>query len=154
MRLIASLAVVVSLTVVFANDAPTPADTVVLYSLDGLDQPPEKQPKVEEKFYGFPVYGKTELKDPAKRKEVLDAVTGAIVDNPALMAKCFWPRHGLRVVQKGKTVDYVICFECSRIASHSGSEHSMQAIKKEPQALLTKVLKDAGVKLSPSLVEK
>ena len=63
--------------------------------------------------------------------------------------KCFNPRHGIRATHDGKTVELVICFECSSFDIYSGSEGSVEKTKhllvgKSPEATFNKVLKDAG----------
>ena len=47
------------------------------------------------------------------QKQLLDALYKGIADSDGNGAKCFDPRHGIRASVDGKTVDLVICFECS-----------------------------------------
>jgi len=65
-------------------------------------------------------------------------------------AKCFDPRHGIRATAKGKTVDLVICFECNWVYVYYDNDENRQHVAvttREPQAVLDKTLKDAGVPL-------
>jgi hypothetical protein len=64
------------------------------------------------------------------------------------MAKCFWPRHAVRVVDKGQTVDYVICFQCDQLRVHEGSSTRVKPITSEPQPVFNKHLKEAGIPLA------
>src|SRR3954469_9359154 len=90
--------------------APTPVAAeaparLTLYSIDGTDYPPGKQPKAGEVFYGYPVLGKVEVKDAVRQREILGAIGEGIAKSDGTMAKCFWPRHAVRAVEDGKTVD-------------------------------------------------
>jgi len=129
-------------------DAP---DAVVVYSIDGNDyDPPEKRPKTAEEFHGYPVLGKVEIADSAARLELVGALKEAIIDGGG--AKCFWPRHGVRVARGGQWVDYVICFFCDNVdiyTSSSGARYKEMHVKKPLKPVLNKVLTDAGVPLAP-----
>lgn len=79
------------------------AEALEVYSLDG-------EKNVKDGWHGAKVLGKTAVKgDEAKKagalvvKGVADGETGA---------RCFIPRHGVRVTHEKKTYDLVICFEC------------------------------------------
>ena len=71
------------------------ADSLTVYSIDGNDYEPGKEPKSEEKFYDYPVLGKVEVTEPSKRQELIDALKAGITDHNKGI-KCFWPRHGSR----------------------------------------------------------
>jgi hypothetical protein len=63
-------------------------------------------------------------------------------------AKCFLPRHGIRVTADGKTIDLVICFECSWIYIYYGDKDGPHVTTSGgPQPAFDKVLKDNGVPL-------
>src|SRR5262245_51900338 len=82
------------------------ADQFELISLD----PSERDKPADGGFHGWKVLGKTLVKDKDGRKKVLDALAKGVADNKGEAAKCFIPRHGLRVVHDKKTYDLVICF--------------------------------------------
>lgn len=138
----------------------TAVDQLTLYSIDGnrriveaTKEAQEELPKdatkdPEEQFHTFPVLGKVDVKDPEKRKEILTAFQEGIDRSDGTMNKCFWPRHGIRVVKGQRTIDYVICFECLQFEKHEGSSESNRAITRIPQTLFNQVLKDAGVPLA------
>lgn len=44
-------------------------DSLTLYSIDGNGYPPGKAPAAKEKFHGYPVLGKLEIKNADRRKE-------------------------------------------------------------------------------------
>jgi hypothetical protein len=116
------------------------------FELLSLNPEPEKvRPK--DHFHGYTVLGKTEVKDAALRKDIVESfkkgMEGEI--NPA---KCFDPRHGFRATHEGKTVELVICFACSQFYVHDGSGNSKYLVNMMPQTLLNKVLKDAGISIA------
>jgi hypothetical protein len=128
-------------------------DKLTLYSIDGRDFEPGKEPKVEEKFHGYPVLGKVEVKDPERRKEIIAALKDGMARSDGRMAKCFWPRHAIQAVEKGRTIDCVICFECRQLEIHEGSSKSVKPITREPQNVLNRHLKQDGVPLAPGMVD-
>src|SRR5438477_13107404 len=82
-------------------DEATP-ERFVLYSIDGTDYAPGKAPKADETIAGYPVMGKVEIKDAAKRQEIVTALKDGIAQSDGNVAKCFWPRHAIELVEKGK----------------------------------------------------
>jgi hypothetical protein len=129
---------------------PENADRIEIYSIDGNDyDDPEQRPKTEEKFYDYPVLGKVELTDPEARKELL----ALLRDTPPKFepTSCYWPRHGVRVIDRGVTMDYEICFQCSRIHWHRGSYSAGRNVGENGEsmrAMLNKHLEAAGVPLA------
>ena len=55
--------------------------------------------------------GKVKIEEAAKRKEIMAAIHKAIPNNSEGPA-CFWPRHGLKIVDSKGTTEMVICFQC------------------------------------------
>jgi len=127
-------------------------DQLTLYSIDGRDFEPGKEPKVEEKFHGYPVLGKIEVKDLEKRKEIIATLKQGMARSDGKMAKCFWPRHAIRAVEKGRTIDCVICFECYQLEVHEGRSKSVKPITREPQEVFNRHLKQADIPLAPGMV--
>jgi len=130
-------------------DSGTP-DALTLFSIDGRDEKPRDAGQGAETFHGYPVLGKVEIADAGQRKELVAALKDGIARRPKYGAKCFWPRHGLHVVEKGKAVEYVICFECSRFDEFAGGERLRhELINPDVQPTFDKPLKDAGVPIAP-----
>ncbi len=129
---------------------PAGPDQVILYSIDGNDYAPGKEPKkAAESFAGFPVLGKVELKKPEERRELLVALEKGLADKNARQAKCFWPRHGVRTITGGKMSDYIICFQCSTARMESEGQSKTTPIGREPQAVFNRLLKAADIPLAP-----
>ena len=139
------------LTGTLSNSAEPP-DQLILYSVDGRDDA-GKPGKDVELFHNYPVLGKIEIKEAAKRDEILAALKSGIDKSDGTVAKCFWPRHGIRVVEKGKTTDYVICFECLQLKKHQEKDVKTIPITREPQAVLNKILREANIPLAPGIKE-
>ena len=121
--------------------------TLELYSISPkfADRPKNKK----DGFHGWKILGKTTIKDAGQRRKVTDAILKGIKEGGA-PAKCFIPRHGIRTKWKGKTVDLVICFQCSQIyIYHEGVvKADWKTTSKSPQPVLNKILKDAGIPLA------
>ena len=128
-------------------------EQLTLYSIDGRHFEPGKEPKVEEKFHGYPVLGKVEVTDPDRRKEIIAALNEGRARSNGTMAKCFLPRHAIRAVEKGRTVDYVICFECYQLEVHDGNSKRVKATTRDPQQVFNRHLRQAGVRLAPGMTD-
>jgi hypothetical protein len=123
----------------------TKADKVELYSVDPV--PPKQDEKPKDEFRGWNSYGKTELKTAELRKKVLEV---AQAGKPGYGAKCFDPRHGIRATADGKSVDLVICFECSWVHVFPGDGNEVVRLTiGDHQEVLDGILKDANVTLAP-----
>jgi hypothetical protein len=120
------LAALIGCSVRSSADVDAPEQLVIL-SLDGRD-PIEREgrrgkgvpPSIGE-FHGYPVLGQVEITDPVQRAQLLATLKEAI-DRRGVVAKCFWPRHGVRAVKNGETIEYVICFECGQFDEYLGGQ--------------------------------
>jgi len=135
---------------------PDDPDEVILFSIDGAntDEEPEKQvrPKGEELLYEYPILCRVIVTDPSQRQLVIALVKEDIQIGWPAEAKCFFPRHVLRVVKAGSTVDLVICFQCHKCEMHKNGDSDgglMQTFGERSLTLLNKILKDAGVPIAP-----
>ena len=89
------------------TDVETP-EKLILYSVDGRDFEPGNAPKVDEAFHGYPVLGKVEITEAEKRNEIIAAVKDGIARSDGKLAKCFWPRHAIRTIEKGKIANVIV----------------------------------------------
>jgi hypothetical protein len=96
------------------------------------------------------VLGKIVIADAEQRKQVIAALKEGIAQGKGQqMAKCFWPRHGILAMEKGKTVEYVICFECSCFEEFIGGKRLRhEPIESTAQPVFDKPLQDAGVPIA------
>jgi hypothetical protein len=63
-------------------------------------------------FHGWLLLGQTSAIGP-NSKQILNNLIGWVrAPVPEALASCFSPRHGARVVVRGHTYDFVLCFEC------------------------------------------
>lgn len=123
-------------------------DQLTLYSLDfRAFEPGATVVAKTQLFHGYPILGKMEIAEAEQRLEIHVAVTNAIGGDE--FAACFWPRHGLRVVQDGRITDYVICFHCSQVEIYRASGKKVEPISTAPKALLNKHLSEAGIPVVP-----
>lgn len=153
MRLQRWAAVVVLAAVGRSSAADMPADVKAalekateweLYSL----HPEQTQEEPKDAFHKWRVLGKTSVKDADTRKTLLAALEKGAKDNDGTEARCFNPRHGIRVKAGDKTIDLVICFECYQTVVFTGDEHTGKFLTmRSPQPALDKVLTDARVPL-------
>lgn len=100
-------------------------------------------------FHGHTVLGETEIRDAKDRAELLRALYDGIATADGAAPACFNPRHGLRATHRDRTVELVICFECTQIEVHDGRgrERGVRTAR-EPQPVLDRLLTKAGVPLA------
>jgi hypothetical protein len=134
------------------SDQPlvTQPEQLTLYSIDGREFEPGEAPKTEETFHGYPVLGKIVVTDPAKRAELMTALKKGLADGPEDVADCFWPRHAIQTVDKGRTVDYIICFECLQMEIHGKQVERAIATTIEPERLFNRHLRAASIPIAPA----
>jgi hypothetical protein len=106
-------------------------------------------PSATESFHGYPVLGKTEVKDAVVRRKLVAAFNHGVHDHDGSAAACFLPHHGIRV-QKGKDiVDLVICFQCAQVKMfNNGEPLETLLISTSPRAAFNDVLDRARVPVS------
>lgn len=125
------------------------ADTVELFSLNGATN-------VKDGWHGAKVLGKTTIRDKATRTALAKAVKKG-VDDGKDGARCFIPRHGLRMTHAGTSYDVLICFECHWLYIYTeGTDRPLVLMVSEsPQKELNKILKASKVPLAePEKKEK
>jgi hypothetical protein len=88
------------------------------------------------------------IDDPKRREALIAAFNRGIARSNGEEAKCFWPRHALRLERDGKVTDYLICFQCLQFASYPGGQGG--AIDRSPQPTFDDELKRAGIPLAPT----
>lgn len=100
---------------------PTPdwasADELVLYSVDGRDHNQRRDkpvPTTGETALEYPVMGKVVVEDPTQRRALGAAFRDATA-KPGSPARCFWPRHVVRLRHGDALTEYAICFECQYV---------------------------------------
>jgi hypothetical protein len=104
-------------------------------------------------FHGWKVLGKTSVKNADAGKSLMSTLKKGIAENDGIAAACFNPRHGVRGVVDGKTVDLVICFECYSLQVFVGDKRDSVRTTGSPQPAFDKILRDANVPL-PKASEK
>ena len=97
---------------------------------------------------GYKVLGKTTVKK-GDQKTVSAAVKAA-VEEGVPGARCFIPRHGIRVAHGGKTYDLVICFECHwvYVFTDDSDKPTVLTISEAPQKAINKILTGAKIPLA------
>jgi hypothetical protein len=85
------------------------------FELLSLDPSRFEKRRPKEEFHCWRILGSMTVKDRESQNELVTALKKCVVESKRLVAGCFNPRHGIRVIQDGKTYDLVICFECLQV---------------------------------------
>ena len=103
---------------------PASEAKLFLYALNPNDERVDsgKLPEnSDEVFHYYPVLGKAEIIPLQEKTNLLAAFVKGIRENTGGGARCFIPRHGLRVVTASATNDFVICYQCLRVHAYNFS---------------------------------
>jgi hypothetical protein len=74
----------------------------------------------EDSFHGYEITFRTTVEKAEQRTQLGDPLGKALHWSRLRMGACFNPRHGLRVTQGKRTVDFVICLECWGVLVYEG----------------------------------
>ncbi len=145
-RLLLRLAAVVLILTLTAGcgHSEKPVEAMTLYSLDGGYVSDEGKVWKGEKFGGFPVLAKTEVESASDRMAILTAVKKGFTKYDGTMA-CFWPHHGVSLVQNGKRIDYTICFRCLKLVQFTDGADEFKQIDNSAEKVLNAQLAKAGI---------
>jgi hypothetical protein len=100
-------------------------------------------------FHGWPVIGRTTIKDLNARKRLVAALEKGVEENKGEVMKCFNPRHGIRVTHDGMTADFLICFECFQVMVYiAGEKEQRVLITDYPAPVFNQALQQAKVPLA------
>jgi hypothetical protein len=102
----------------------------------------------KEYFHDHRVLGRTEIKDPKRKRELLAALYSSVEKYRGSAAACFNPRHGIVATAGTNRVELLICFECASGEEYSASGEKEFLIGKEPTDLFNRTLQEAGVPLA------
>lgn len=150
-----------------SRDVPAP-DEMELISIDPHPKnpvySPEKQKALDpDQFFpvndylACPILGRVKIEDEATRKELMNLIqTGfnrTVKDRP----KCFYPRHVVRVKDKGATADFVICLQCFATNIQDGDTKAFGIDRRQggfdltpnEAARLSAPLVQAGIPIAP-----
>src|SRR5262245_9650245 len=118
------------------------ADQFELLAID----PKYQDEKPKDDFHGWRILGRTSIKDANTRKKLVAALKQGAAENDGMFANCFNPRHGIRVTHEGKTIDFLICFECMRVEIYADQMRDGDFLTaRSPQPVFDEVLRQAGV---------
>jgi hypothetical protein len=118
-------------------------DELTVYSLD----PSSSKADIDQERLGeWRVLGKVDVKDPQVRKEIAAAIQAAVTHPDGTQNKCFEPRHAVVVVEKGQTLEILICFNCRNYSLNR--KGYFLTIGRQPKEKLNAILRKAGVELA------
>jgi hypothetical protein len=135
------------------NAAEALVNTVhlTLYSLSGMIEyslnPASSQDDSDKKLYGWRILGKVEL-DNAEAKKAAGAFQDAVAGWDGLRARCFEPRHAIRLNSNGHTYDYLLCYTCSQMAVYEDGKPISGVGAMGSPDVLNSLLTDAHVPLA------
>ena len=94
------------------------ADRFEFYTLNPAD-PKKASEKSPDYFHGWRIVDHKPIDDAKERVKLADAFVRGVKEGKGA-ARCFEPRHGIRVTQGQKRFDFVISFECLQSLVYEG----------------------------------
>ena len=124
------------------------ADKLVLFSIDPRSSlfDDSNPGGASGTFRGHRILGSVEVKDAREREQLVKAWEDGLGGDVSM---CWTPRHGIRASRGGETLEIIVCFQCSHFYANTANEKSGGAIKSSTGAVFNRILKAAGVPLSP-----
>lgn len=110
-----------------------------------------------ERLHGFPIRGRVELDDDGTRRRLSRSLNRGFAENGhwwtgTMTALCFRPRHGIRAVVDGRTVDVLICFECLKAYVYDDAKEGPPQIvylSETPRPTFNAIFRDLGLSVAP-----
>ncbi len=100
-------------------------------------------------FHGWEVIGRTWIRDAGLRKKLVAAFKAGVEENIGIGAACFRPRHGIRVQSRGRTTDFIICFECYQTQVYVDDRPQKSVlVTRTPETVFNESLKEVKLPLS------
>ena len=128
-------------------------DRLYIYSIDFRDRVTDSGQNDSDRFHGYLVLGKAEVETAADQVEIIDAIERGIKESDGSAAKCFDPRHGIRVFRGTTKRDYVICFECLQLDIFGPLRKERKTTTEAAKDVLNRVLENAKIDLVPDCAE-
>ena len=141
---------------VSAIDAPPRLPVQVLRALEtpseatlySLHPDPRAPYWFASRFRGYRVLGRLPLKNEIHRLQVARAVAQAAQTYQGNFKCVFSPRHGLRVQSRGKTYDFLICYECSQMEVYAEEREIAELSIGGSPDLMNSMLRAAHVRIA------
>jgi len=121
----------------------------ILYSLDPGPLQHDESIQSETVFHGYDILGRADILDADERRSLVRALARGARESDGSIGACFNPRHALHVEQNGRSVDFVICFECLQIHAHGFQLGDGFLTSASPQATFDNSLRRHQLALAP-----
>jgi hypothetical protein len=121
--------------------------TVLLYSLDPKGGIGYKV-NTEDVFHGFRVLGRAPIAKVEDKGALVAAFARGIRESDGIVAACFNPRHGIRLIYRKRTFDFVICFECLSVMTYGFNEDRGFLTTDSPSAIFDEFVRKFHLKRS------
>jgi hypothetical protein len=100
----------------------------------------------EEVFHRYPILGRAEMISAEEKARLLESFAKGIRESNGLVAQCFNPRHGIRIIAGTTTNDFVICFECLQVRAYNPNADKAFLTSSSPNKVFNKLLDEYHIK--------
>jgi hypothetical protein len=124
-------------------------ETLEIYAVRGSMDLGGMPPPGSDVFHDNLVIDKAPVPDASQRARIGAAATAGL-DPSTPVAACFHPRHAMRAVREGTTVDLVICFECHSVQVFVNDKQTDTVPTRDVRAALDREFLALGVTPDPA----
>lgn len=120
-----------------AHAVLTEPETFEILSLHPSPHEEAGAPTPADDFHGYKTLGRAAVDEPSERRRIVELLYRGIRESDGSVAACFNPRHGIHAEAGGRSVDFVICYEClSMFVYEDGAERESLTTAKTVEAEL------------------
>lgn len=129
------------------------AERWTLYAVE-----PRREPeRGADLFHGHRIRGQVDVEEGPLRRRLTVALNRGLAENggwfgPRRSGLCFRPRHGIRAVRGGRTIDLLICFECYQVRVLDGPDRTVGRtlpVSGTPRGVFDEVYGALGLSIAP-----
>jgi hypothetical protein len=116
-----------------------------------LDGGPKRAPRGETaQFHDTPVLAVGTLADQSARRQFTASLRRVLESGHGGQPACFFPRHGVTLIDGPRRYDIVMCFECNRFDVYDGDGNGLYSsgFAAEESAVWDALFSAAGVKVT------
>jgi hypothetical protein len=142
-----------SMVIYLIGIRPQPVDTPGERKPNSVSHELPQGPVAEKEFHELVIFGTARVTSRKAVKTIVESLIRGVERDQDEAMGCFFPRHGVRaLLNDGRWIDLVICYQCQRIKVYGAGEPVEVYTFADSRPLLNEALEAAGVNLEQEVV--
>jgi hypothetical protein len=97
-------------------------------------------------FHGFESLGSIKIKNHNIGELMIDSLDKSVGKNLIENARCYWPRHGIRIDHHGDQIELIVCFECGPLTIYRNGQKVYNAkVSNAAKSIFDQILQKEGL---------